>query len=138
MPVPVREQILASITATFDAVFGIGAPEPKDDLPAAAVRDLEDSASAVYGRTNLETQVEVVRLEKAASLDKNAMRAQCNTILAFLVSEMHANTTLAALVDGVEFSRGLIDADGDICLAQAVFTIRWHHVAGDPYTIDED
>lgn len=137
MPTPIREQILAAVTAAVGAKYAIGAPEPKEDLPATVVRDEGETATAAYGITSLTTTVEVLRAEKAASRDKNAMRGQCNQILADLVTELHGDTSLAAVIDGIDYTGGAIAAEGDTCFGQAAFEIRWHHVAGDPYTIDE-
>lgn len=137
MPTPIREQILAAATAAVGAKYAIGAPEPWDDLPATALRDEEETATAAYGITTLTTTIEVLRAEKATSRDKNLMRGQCNQIMADLITEMAAHAPLKALIDGIDFGGGAIAAEGETCFGQATFDIRWHHVAGDPYTIDE-
>lgn len=138
MPTPIREQILQAITDAVGGEYYADIPEDERDLPLTSVVDGEDEAATdAYGVTNVTTLVQVVRAQKADSREKSDMRAQCNGILADMVVELSSDSATKALVDGIDYISGAIVPESDGCSGIASFNIRWHHVAGDPYTIDE-
>lgn len=137
MPEPVRERILAALTAAVGGQYAIETPDDDRDLPVTAVQDDAEIAEAAYGSSMITLPVVVARAESAISQNKDAMRRQCNAIHAALIVEVSAAPDLQALVDGIDYTGGFIQAVGEVCIAQANFNVRYHTVAGDPYTTDE-
>jgi hypothetical protein len=138
MPTPVREQLLAAVTAAVSGEFARTVPVSERELPVTIVQDGGETATTSYDTTQIETEVVIARAEAATSGDLEAMRAQANTVLADLITDMYADETFGALADGLDFNGGTINTQlGKMVFAEANFTLRWHHLRGDPYTIDE-
>jgi hypothetical protein len=50
---------------------------------------------------------------------------------------MFADETFGALADGIEYTGGGIQTEvGKFVFAEAQFTVSYHYVRGDPFTID--
>ncbi len=106
----------------------------------ACTRVLEgaDAKTLQYDTTFVQTPIEVGRMAKATSTDLATMRAEANQLLADLQTEAAtAATTLDDLLDGIDDAGGDIGVDSKFIYAVAELTVHWHHVRGDPYTIDE-
>jgi hypothetical protein len=59
-------------------------------------------------------------------------------MLADLVAAMYSDETFGGLADGVDYTGGSINVElGNLVFAEAQLQVRFHHVRGDPYTIDE-
>ena len=139
MPTAIREQLLGAITSDVGGEYGVPAPETEQELPITIVQDGPDGAADdVYNQTNVEMPVVVARAEVAADRDRDAMRAQANELLASIITTVFADETFGGLADGVEYTGGGIQTEvGKFVFAEAQFTVRYHHVRGDPYTQDE-
>lgn len=140
MPTSIREQILAALTTAVGGEYGTPAPEDERDLPITIVqeRGLDQADDDDYGYSNLIMPVSVASAAVAASNDRALMRGQANELLASLIQTVFADSTLGALVDGIEYTGGGIQTEvGKFCFAEAQFNIRYHTVRGDPYTKDE-
>lgn len=137
MPIPIREQLLSAITTAVGGEYGIPAPEDDRDLPITIVRDGEESAtSSAYNRTDIAMELNIGRGAVAISDDRDSLRSQAGSLLADIVVEMFTDETFGGLADSVEYSGGAIQAElGRLCLAEAAFTVHYHTVRGDPYTI---
>ena len=140
MPTSIREQLLSAITTAVGGEYGIPAPEDERDLPVTIVEDQPEQASDdQYNLSNILMPVVVARAAQAADNDRDAMRAQANELLASIKSEMFADESFGNLADGVQYTGGGIQTEvGRFVFAEAQFTVRYHTVRGDPYTIDED
>ena len=134
----IREQLLAAITVAVSGEYDVPAPESERDMPITIVAEGEDeAASDAYGQTYVQLPVAVARAEVTTSTDKEIMRAQANDMLASLISLMFADETFGGLADSVEYTGGGIQTEvGKFCFAEAQFTVAFHFVRGDPYTID--
>lgn len=139
MPVSIREQIIDAVTTAVGGEYGIPAPESERDLPVIIVQDGPDEAETdAYNNQLCLMPVAIGSAALATSSDRDTMRAQANELLASLIDTMFADETFGGLADGVEYTGGGIQTEASkFCFAEARFTIRYHHVRGDPYTIDE-
>lgn len=134
----VREQLLAAITATMSAEWAVPSPEDERDLPLTIVQDGTDEASTQYGSTACVMPLAVATAQAAASADRDALRAQAHEALGQIVVGMFADPAFGGLADGVDYVGGGIEVQiGKFVFAEAQFRVRYHHVLGDPYTIDE-
>ncbi len=137
MATSIREQLLAAITTAVGGEYGAPFPERPSDLPATRVLDGDDEATDHYGVSAIETALEIGRGANATDLDMTAMRTQAHGLLADLITEVHADETFGGLANGIQYNGGGIAADNQFVFAVAQFTVLWHHVRGDPFTIDE-
>lgn len=140
MPASVREQLINAIVTAVSGEWWLPTPEAEVDLPFCLVQDGEEIASADdYGHTSIELPIIVAKAASADSTDKTVLRQQCNELLAGIIQDMFTDPTYGGLVDGVDYTGGSIQTEvGRYCFAEAQFTIRYHTVRGDPYTIDLD
>lgn len=139
MPTSVREQVLAAITAAVGGKYGVPSPDDERDLPLTVLDDGQDVATHEYGRTDVATPVAIARLEKATSNDREVLRKQANEILAQIQVDIAADETFGELADEAEYTGGVISSElGKWVGAEAFFTVRYHHVRGDPYTIETE
>lgn len=138
MAISIREQILAVFCTAVGGSYALDTPDDDRDLPVTAVQDGEETAEADYSCSQITLPVVVARAETTTSREADAMRTQCNAILAALISEVKASSALDALIDSVFYQSGFIQAEaGKYCMAQAAFTIQYHTVLGDPFNIEE-
>jgi len=138
VPVSIREQVLAAVCTAVGGTYALDTPDDDRDLPLTAVQEEPESAEANYSSSNITMPVVIARAEATTSRAANQMRIQCNAIHAALIAEMAASTALGNLVDSVFYTTGFIQAEaGKYCLAQTTFTIQYHTVLGDPFTIEE-
>ena len=140
MPVSIREQLIQKITETVGGLYDIPAPTDEREYPVTIVRDRpEVAADDQYGVSNREIPVAIGRGAVSASTVRAEQRAEANELLADLVTEMFADEGFTSLADGLEYTGGGIQVEvGKFVIAEAQFTVRYHTVRGDPYTIDED
>jgi len=138
MPTSIREQLLAAITTAVSGEYGIPAPESERDLPVTIVQDGPDEAeTTTYNQTNVVMPIAIGSAAVATSSDKDTMRAQANALLAGIITTMFADETFGALADGIEYTGGGIQAEvGKFVFAEARFSVRFHFLRGDPFTID--
>lgn len=138
MPDPIREQLLSAITTAVNGEYGIPAPEDERDLPVTIVQDGPDTAeTTVYDQTNILMPVAIASAAIATSNDLAELRKQANALHASIITQMFADETFGALADGVDYVEGGIQTEvGKFIFAEAQFTVRWHHLRGDPFTID--
>jgi hypothetical protein len=104
------------------------------------VEEGEDAAeNDQYGITNIEMPVAIAKAAAAAPQASRALlRAQANELLAQIITAMFSDETFTGLADGVQYTGGgILTEIGKLVFAEAQFTVRYHHVRGDPYTIDE-
>ncbi|MEE4250697.1 MAG: hypothetical protein V2I38_08920 [Alcanivoracaceae bacterium] len=138
MPTPVREQILAAITTAVSGEYGIPAPEDERDLPVTIVQDgQEEAETTTYNQTNVLMPVAIASAAAATSSDKDTMREQANALLSSIITTMFTDETFGDLADGIEYTGGGIQTEvGKFVFAEAQFTVRYHYLRGDPFTID--
>ena len=138
MAVSIREQLLAAITTAVGGEYGVPAPDDERDLPITIVQDGPDVAEeTAYNQTNVVMPVAVASAAVATSTDLSELRAQANALLATIITNMFADEKFGALADGVDYTEGGIQTEvGKFVFAEAQFTVRWHHLHGDPFTID--
>jgi len=138
MPTSVREQILAAIVTATGGEYGVPPPESERDLPITIIEDgLEEASTNAYGYTEVLMPVAIGKAEASSSNDKGTMRAEAGELLAGIITTMFADETFGGLADGVEYDNGSIATEvGKFVFAEAQFTVRYHTVRGDPYTID--
>ena len=138
MPTAIREQLLSAITTAVGGEYGTPAPESERDLPITIVQDGPDAAEDdIYNQTNLLMPLAIASAESATSTDRDAMRTQAHALLASIITTMFADETFGGLADGVEYTGGGVQTEvGKFVFAEAQFTVRYHHLRGDPYTID--
>ena len=138
MPTSIREQLLAAITTAVSGEYGIPAPESERDLPVTIVQDGPDEAeTTTYNQTNVVMPIAIGSAAVATSSDKDTMRAQANALLAGIITTMFADETFGALADGIEYTGGGIQTEvGKFVFAEARFSVRFHFLRGDPFTID--
>ena len=134
----VREQIIQAIVTAHGAEYGIPAPESERDLPITIVADAPDTADPdVYAQTNLIMPVAVASGAVATSNDRDAMRLQAHDLLSSIITTMFTDETFGGLADGVDYTGGGVQTEvGKFVFAEAQFNIRYHHLRGDPTTID--
>jgi hypothetical protein len=134
----IREQLLAAITIAVEGEYGVPAPDDERDLPVTIVQDGPDAAeTTVYDQTNILMPVAVASAAIATSTDLSELRSQANALLAGIIQKMFVDETFGNLADGVDYVEGGIQTEvGKFVFAEAQFTIRWHHLRGDPFTID--
>ncbi len=138
MPTSIREQLLDAITTAVGGEYGIPAPESERDLPVTIVQDGPDEAeTTTYNQTNVVMPIAIGSAAVATSSDKDTMRAQANALLAGIITTMFADETFGALADGIEYTGGGIQTEvGKFVFAEARFSVRFHFLRGDPFTID--
>lgn len=138
MPTAIREQILAAITTAVSGEYGIPAPESERDLPVTIVQDGADEAeTTTYNQTNVLMPVAIASAASATSHDKDIMRDEANALLAGIITTMFADETFGDLADGIEYTGGGIQTEvGKFVFAEAQFTVRYHFIRGDPFTIE--
>jgi hypothetical protein len=146
MPTPVREQLLSAITTAVGGTYGVPLSEDERDLPLIIVQDGEEVAEpTAYGATEYTIEVSVISVDKAADRVAGqsqeqyqaAMRAKCHELLAASQVLFFADPTFGGLADGVDYTGGSITAEANgLCYAAAQFSVRYHTVRGDPFTID--
>ncbi len=135
--VPVREQVLAAITAAVQGVYRVPTPEDERDLPLTFVQDSTDDVGTDYDYTVVATPVAVARAAPADSADAVAQRAQAHQMLAELVTAMFEDETFGGLAQGVELvGQGIQTELGKLVFAEASFRVRWRHVRGDPFALE--
>ena len=142
----IRERLLSAITAAVSGEYGVPAPDDERDLPICIVQEDQETASPdAYGYTVIEMPVSVAKADLAPSATEGqtraeyqeAMRAKCHELLATIQAEMFVDETFGGLADGVDYSAGFVATEvGKVCFAEAQFTVRYHTVRNDPYTID--
>lgn len=138
MPTSIREQLLSAITTAVGGKYDIPAPESERDMPVTIVRDeVEEASSDAYGATYIVLPVVIGKAETVSNLDQNAMREQAHSLHAAIITAMHTDETFGGLADSVEYITGGIETEvGKFVFAEAQFNVRYHHVRGDPFTID--
>lgn len=138
MPTSIRERLLSAITTAVGGEYGVAAAELDRDLPICIVQEGEETSTPdLYGSDVIELPIAVAKAATADSTDKSAMRGQANELLASIRAAMFADETFGNLADGVEYTSGGIQTElAKICFAEAQFTVRYHTVRGDPYTLD--
>jgi len=146
VPDSIREQLLGAITTAVGGEYGVPAPDDERDLPITIVQDGEEVASPdQYGYTNYEIPLVIAKAVAAPAATEgqsrseyqDAMRAQCHTMLAGIQTAVFADDTFGGLADGADYTGGSIATEvGKLCFAEAQFTVRYHTVRGDPFTID--
>lgn len=142
---PVREQLLAAITAAVGGEYSIPAPEDERDLPVTIVQDGTDEGGNGYGVSSWVTPVAVATAQ--AAIDTSAMtptaaraalRAQAHTAMADLIDALSADETFGGLADGIDYvGQGIQTAIGQFVFAELQLRVRWHHVRGNPQLITE-
>ena len=145
MATPIRERLLSALTTAVAGEYGIPAPEDERDLPVTIVQDGADEAGGSYGVVAWTTPVAIGRA--AAAVDTSAMtptaaraalRAQAHDMLAALHQALNADETFGSLADGVdEAGQGIQTEIGKFVFAELQIRVRWHHVRGNPYLIDD-
>jgi len=145
MPSPIREQLLAAITTAVAGEYSIPAPEDERDLPVTIVQDGTDEATVTYNSAGWVTPVAVATAQ--AAIDTSAMtptaaraalRAQAHQALADLVDAVHVDQTFGELADGFDLAgQGIQTEIGKFVFAELQLRVRWHHVRGNPYLINE-
>ena len=145
MTAPVREQLLAAITAAVGGEYAIPAPEDERDLPVTIVQDGADEALPIYGVSAWTTPIGIGTA--AAAIDTSAMtstaaraalRAQAHDMLAALLTALHVDETFGALADGFDLAgQGIQTEIGKFVFAELQIRVRWHHVRGNPILINE-
>lgn len=140
MTTPIREQLLAAITARVQGEYGIPAPEDERDLPVTIVQDESDEAlENRYGLTRLAMPVAIGRAEVVESgATRDELRAQANDMLAAIIVAMHTDDSFDGLAEGVEYLGGGIQTDARFVFCEASFRIRYHHARGNPYSLEPD
>lgn len=138
MPASIRERLIAAITTAVSGEYGIPAPESERDLPVTIVADGQDDVTdGAYDMHQITMPIAVASAATAASKDRAAMRAQANELLAQIVVAMYTDPTFGSLADGVTYTGGVIQTEiGKFVFAEAQFSVTYHHVRGDPYTIN--
>ena len=145
MPTAIREQLLAAITTAVGGEYGIPAPEDERDLPVTIVQDGTDEAGGQYHTSTWVTPLAVATVQAAVDTSaltptaaRAALRAQAHGMLAALNAALHADPTFGALADGFdEAGQGIQTEIGKFVFAELQIRVRWHHVRGNPYQIDE-
>ena len=137
MDAPVRERLLAAITAAVGGVYRVPTPEDERDLPLTFVQDSTDAAQDGYDYTVLTMPVAVARAELASSADQAQQRAQAHGMLADVVAAMYADPTFGGLAVGLGLSGGGIQTElGKFVFAEASFEVRYQHVRGNPRALE--
>lgn len=135
---PIREMLLRRITMAVGGSYRVPAPEDERDLPATIVQDAADEAEAAYGMHRLAMPVAIARAQAAVDTDASALRSQAHDALAGIVREVYADETFNGLADGVDYVGGGIQTEiGKFVFAEASFRVRYHHVRGNPFVLDE-
>lgn len=145
MPTPIRERLLAAITTAVGGEYSIPAPEDERDLPVTIVQDGTDEAAAFYGSSAWVTPVAVATAQSAidtsamtSTAARAALRAQAHDMLAALYTALHADPTFGGLADGIDDAgQGIQTEIGKFVFAELQIRVRWHHVRGNPYLIDD-
>lgn len=145
MPTPIREQLLAAITTAVGGEYSIPAPEDERDLPVTIVQDGTDEAGALYGYSAWVTPVAVATAQAAVDTSalsstaaRAALRAQAHEMLAALHHALNADPTFGGLAEGFdEDGQGIQTEIGKFVFAELQIRVRWHHVRGNPYQIDD-
>lgn len=143
--IAVREQLLAEITAAVGGEYSIPAPEDERDLPVTIVQDGTDEATVNYGRSDWVTPLAIATAEQAidtSAMDSTAaraaLRAQAHEALAALHEALNADPTFDGLADGFdEVGQAIQTEIGKFVFAELQIRVRWHHVRGNPYLIDD-
>lgn len=145
MTTPIREQLLAAITAAVGGEYSISAPEDERDLPVTIVQDGTDEGATAYGMSTWVTPVAVATAQ--AAIDTSAMtptaaraalRTQAHQALADLIGALSADETFGGLADGIDYvGQGIQTAIGQFVFAELQLRVRWHHVRGNPQLITE-
>jgi hypothetical protein len=134
---PLRERLLAAITAAVGGEYGLPAPEDERDFPVCLVQDSADEVTPNYDSSLCVTQIAVGRGAVALTNDRVELRSHAHRLLASIVTDMHADPTFGELADGVDYLGGGIQSEaGKFVFAEASFRVRWRHVAGNPYLRD--
>lgn len=138
MAISIREQLLEAITTAVGGEYGIPPPSNEREMPVTIVKDIAEGAEDTeYGFSNITTQVAIGSAASATDIDRDTMRAQANDLLAAIYSAMYDDETFGGLADRVEYSGGIINTElGRFVFAEGQFLVHWHHVRGDPFTID--
>lgn len=100
MTAPVRERVLAALTAAVGGVYRMPSPEDERDLPLTFVQESADEVATDYDFHQAVMPVAVARAALAVSPDLAAQRAQAHEMLADLVAELWADPTLGGLCTG--------------------------------------
>jgi len=138
MSAPIRERILAAITARVRGEYGIPAPEDERDLPVTIVQDGADTTTPGYDVQHCIMPVAIATAEQATGEMRAQLRAQANGLLAKIIQTMHADEKFGGLADGIDYAGGGIQTEaGKFVFAEAQFRVRYHHLRGNPYQIDE-
>lgn len=145
MPTAIREQVLAAVTAAVGGEYGIPAPEDERDLPVTIVQDGTDETGSYYGTSAWITPIAVATARAAVDTSamtdtqaRAALRAQAHEMLAGLLAALNADPTFGGVVDGFdEDGQGIQTEVGKFVFAEIQIRVRWHHVRGNPYLIDE-
>lgn len=135
---PIREMLLRRITTAVGGEYRVPAPEDERDLPVTIVQDAPDEADTAYGMARIAMPVAIARAEAAGAGDSSALRSQAHEALAAIVRAVFADETFHGLADGVDYVGGGIQTEiGKFVFAEASFRVRYHHVRGNPFVLDE-
>lgn len=138
MPDPVNEQVISTILAAFDAIYSNELPKDDKSLPVTVVAEGDEIASQeVHGRTDIELPINIGSGVKSDSTDPDEQRKVCKQLLASVQQTMITTPSILAVVDSVEYTGGAVAIEpGRRCMIEAIFTVRFHYNADNPYSID--
>lgn len=139
MSTSIQQQILDAITDAVSGTYGTDMPDDTRDLPITLVSEDAEEATSQYGVSSVSMPVVVARAESMTGKTEKQWRDQALAIKTALMQEMFDDSTFGGLADGLDYTAGGIAAEpaGGWVGAELNFTVRFHHVLGDPTTQDE-
>jgi len=141
MSLPIREQILQALAARTGASRQLTAYDPRD-LPLTVLVEGEDSAGEnPYGRVSVSLPVTIARAIPLTGTKEDDWYTEANTALGNLILEIYAGgDDLGGLADGIDYTSGqteVLTDGGTGAAVQAVITVRYQFVHGNPYSQDD-
>ncbi|MEY5098585.1 MAG: hypothetical protein RJA36_1304 [Pseudomonadota bacterium] len=134
MTQPVRERVLAALTAAVGGVYRMPTPEDSEDMPLTFVQASSDEVTTDYEVHYARMPVAVARAAYAASPDQAAQRAQAHAMLAELVAQLWADPTLGGLCSGAGLQlvgQGIELDLGRLVFAEVSLVLPYRTVRGD-------
>ena len=148
MSLPIREQILQALATRVSAARGLEGFDVRDaresvDGTITVLVDQPDTAENTnYGTTHISMPVTIGRVRYLDTNKGDEWHTQGSTLQADLsLQAFGGDDTLGGLADGMDYTGGQVDVitDGSRGIAAQInITVRYHHVRGNPYLIDEE
>lgn len=140
MPDSIRQRLKTNLATALGGEWGLPAPTDERDLPFTSLDNGSETASAAFDSMFCEITLTVARAAVATSPTASVLNAEAEALQAAIHIELcgaSVDQTFGDLADEVTYLGGGTAVEmGKFIWGLAEFSVKYHHVRGDPYTIE--